>query len=278
MKIFDAFDLYEKNYMKMKNQATSYVKHFRTYRDSAARFFDGKQLEELTEDDISAWSRKLSKGRCSNTVGDYIGAMRQVLNYHLLRGLDCLNPNLIPLPKREERPVVYLTTDEVDAMIDHSRDLRAKFVISLLFSSGIRLAEFLSLDRGQIQERRFTVKGKGGKVRLCFIDERTEELMNDYLKERTDRCPALVVSRLYKERMTPSNIQLMIRNAAIRAGITKKVTPHTLRHSFATHSLQQGVDVRYIKEMLGHSSLATTMRYTHVADPDLEQRYRGAWN
>jgi site-specific recombinase XerD len=158
-------------------------------------------------------------------------------------------------------------------MIDNAYNLRNAFIISLLYSSGIRLSELISLNQGQIVDRRFTVIGKGRKPRLCFIDQRTEQLMDQYLASRTDHSDALVVSFEHKERMTATNVQLLIRNSAKRAGINKKVTPHTLRHSFATNFLKNNGNMRYLSAMLGHASLDTTMMYAHVVDQDLQRQY-----
>ena len=159
-------------------------------------------------------------------------------------------------------------------MIDCACNVRAKFVISLLYSSGIRLAEFLSLNIGDIENGRFQVIGKGNKARLCFTDQRTLNLMDEYLSTRTDDSPALVVSMLHKDRMTPTNVQMLVKNAAKAAGIHKHVTPHVLRHSFATNFIGNNGNIRYLSAMLGHTSVATTMIYTHVVDNDLQEQYK----
>jgi site-specific recombinase XerD len=131
----------------------------------------------------------------------------------------------------------------------------------------------IQLNRNSIVDHKFTVIGKGRKARLCFIDDRTEKLMGQYLKSRDDNSEALIVSAQNKARMTPTNVQLLIKNSAIRAGIDKRVTPHTLRHSFATNFLKNNGNMRYLSTMLGHASLDTTMMYAHVVDNDLQAQY-----
>jgi site-specific recombinase XerD len=131
----------------------------------------------------------------------------------------------------------------------------------------------IQLNRNSIVDRKFTVVGKGKKARLCFIDDRTQQLMEQYLKTRKDNSEALIVSAVNKARMTPTNVQLLIKNSAIRAGIDKRVTPHTLRHSFATNFLKNNGNMRYLSTMLGHASLDTTMMYAHVVDNDLQAQY-----
>ncbi len=274
MRLSEAFDEYRDNFMILKGRSRSTIDHHEHKKNSIVNFLHDKDIERLTASDISLWYKDLSKTRSQNTVRNYISTIREVLDYMDLKGIKCLKKSLVPAPKRLDRIPEFLTPEEVADMIENASSLRNKCVISLLYSSGIRLSELISLNRGQIINKRFTVIGKGSKARLCFIDERTEELLNDYLETRKDNCEALIVSARYKMRMTATNIQLLIKNSARNAGISKKVTPHTLRHSFATNLLVNNVDIRYIGKMLGHASIQTTMQYTHVVDNDLEARYR----
>lgn len=274
MLISEAFDMYRQNYMEFRVQARRIIETHERVKRTLIQEIGNKPIEELTLDDLSVWRRRMSQKRCLNTTRNDLTRIRAVLKYLELRDIPCLKSGLIPIPKRVDTIPAYLTADEVTKMIENAHCLRNRFIISLLYSSGIRLSEFISLNRGQIEHRKFSVIGKGNKARLCFIDERTEKLMREYLASRTDNSPALVVSFLNRERMTPTNIQLLIKNAARRAGIQKKVTPHTLRHSFATNFLQNNGNLRYCQEMLGHSSLQTTMKYTHVVNVDLETQYQ----
>lgn len=266
--------MYRRDYMDFKVQAVRIIETHERVKRTLIQEIGDKPVGELTLGDIAHWRRHTSQKRCQNTIRNDLTRIRSVLKYLELRDIPCLKSGLLPIPKRVDTLPTYLTATEVKSMIENAHCLRNRFIIALLYSSGIRLSEFISLNRGTIQERRFSVIGKGGKARLCFIDERTEQLMNQYLASRSDSSPALAVSFLNKERMTPTNVQLLIKNAAKRAGIQKKVTPHTLRHSFATNFLQNNGNVRYCQEMLGHSSLETTMKYTHVVNVDLETQYR----
>lgn len=211
--------------------------------------------------------------RAANSLRCDILRLRAMLKYMGLIGEKCLDYELIPVPKREDVQRTFLREEEVAELIESAYSLRNRFIISLLYSSGIRLSEFLSLDRNSIQNRSFTVVGKGKKLRLCFIDERTEELMNEYLATRHDNCPALVVSNLYKQRMTASTVQLIIRNTAKRAGMDKQITPHVFRHSFATNFIANNGGVKPLSELLGHKSLDTTSIYTHLINNELAKQY-----
>jgi len=274
MLISEAFDMYRRDYMEAKAQCRRARETQERVKRTIIETIGDKPIEELTLGDISDWRDRMSLGRCQNTLRNDITQVRSTLKYLRLRGVACLNWELIACPKRIDKETVWATTQEVSSMITHAASLRNQFIISLLYSSGIRVSELTRLDRGQIQGRRFTVRGKGDKVRLCFIDERTDRLMDEYLSTRADNCPALVVSFLYKKRMSVGNVQLIVKNAKRRAGITKPITPHKLRHGFATNMLENNCNLRYCQRMLGHSSIQTTMRYTHVVDLDLEKQYQ----
>lgn len=274
MLISEAFDLYKNDYMAFKCQSIRIVESHDYVKRTIILIVGDKEIVDLNLQDIRKWEKEMLKTRVQNTVRNLLTRIRMVLKYLELRNIPCLKSALLPIPKRIDTVPVFLTPAEVTAMIENAHSLRNKFVISLLYSSGIRLSELLSLNRGQISERRFPVIGKGGKARLCFIDNRTEELMNRYLSRRTDNCAALVISHLHRERMTPTNVQLLVKNSARRADIQKRVTPHTLRHSFATNFLQNNGNLRYCQEMLGHSSIETTMKYSHVTNTELEKQYK----
>lgn len=274
MLISNAFDSYKKNYMAVRHQSIRILETHEVCKRQLVQFLGDKDMAEITIDDVARWEKWLNKSRCLNTVRNYITRLRVVADYMALLGIPSIKAALIPIPRREATVPAFLTPSEVEAMIACSYSLRNAFTISLLYSSGIRLSELIQLNRGQIVDRQFTVIGKGNKPRLCFIDERTEHLMGHYLRTREDRADALIISAQNKARMTPTNVQLLIRNSAMRAGITKKVTPHTLRHSFATNFLRNNGNMRYLSAMLGHASLDTTMMYAHVVDNDLKEQYK----
>jgi site-specific recombinase XerD len=221
---------------------------------------------------VSKWKEHLCKTRCNATVRNYIIKLRVVLDYQYKQGTDCLNPETIPVPQRSDTVPAFITKEEVAKLIDASLRVRSKAIISLLYSSGIRVSELVNLNRADIKDDSFTVIGKGGKARLCFIDKRTKDYINEYLNKRTDNHPALFISSQQVKRMNPTNVQLIVRKAACRADLGH-ITPHTLRHSFATNLLRGNCNVRYVQELLGHASLQTTQMYTHVVNEDLHRIY-----
>ncbi|MBR3254238.1 tyrosine-type recombinase/integrase [Candidatus Saccharibacteria bacterium] len=283
MKVTEAFALYKNNYLLIRGSSRRILEGNDHVARTIVDAVGDKDIEFLDIDDVSAWVSSIRQrvqrdgevvDRSPNTIRNDIIRLRVVLDYMRLRGHECLNPKLIPVPKREDSVRAFLTPGEVSQMIDSAYSLRNKLIISLLYSSGIRLSELISLDRDSIRDGRFQVVGKGKKARLCFIDDRTEALVAAYLSTRRDDNPALIVSSLYKERMTPTNVQLVVKNTALRAGITKHVTPHVLRHSFATDFILNNGGIRHLSIMMGHSSINTTAMYTHVADNELEYQYK----
>lgn len=274
MQISEAFDLYRDDYIRLKNQSRRTEEMHEGCKRLLMQYVGNKDIEMLMLADIRNWCEELRKKRTVNTIRVYIVRLRAVLSYLNIRKIPCLDARLVPVPQREATVPTFLTEQEVTAMIDHAYSLRNALVVSLIYSSGIRISELIRLNTGQIRDNSFTVIGKGNKPRICFIDERTNNLMEQYLASRNDHNPALIVSAENKDRMTPTNIQLLVRNTAKRAGIDKHVTPHTLRHSFATNFLRNNGNMRYLAELLGHSSLETTMMYAHVVNKDLQRQYQ----
>jgi site-specific recombinase XerD len=170
MLISEAFDLYLQDYIQMRGQSRRTAEQHEMTKRKLIEYISDKNVSDLTLDDVSSWFDNLCKGRCKNSVRVYILRLRAVLNYLNIRDIKCIKPQLVPVPKREATVPTFLSEEEVTAMIACAYNLRNAFIISLLYSSGIRLSELISLNRGQIQNRCFTVIGKGNKPRLCFID------------------------------------------------------------------------------------------------------------
>lgn len=271
MKISKAFEGYIE-YLKIKNVSKNAMIHARATGNSLVGVLGNKQLHNLTLDDVATWKKRIEYGRAQNTVRNYVIDLKSVLRFWRLRGEECMDSELVPSPKREPTIPEFLTAEEVKRMIDCSQVLRTRAIIALLYSSGIRLSEMLQLNRDSFKGRAFSVKGKGGKVRLCFIDDRAAMLITQYQMTRHDLNPALFVSR-DKLRMTATNVQMAVKNAARAAGIDRHVTPHTFRHSFATNYLSNNGNMRHLQVMLGHSNLATTAHYSHLIDGDLYRAY-----
>lgn len=276
MKISTAIKRYIDEYLVIKGTDENQLIHARALARLWVEIVGDMELEEVSLEAIGAFKSGLAtygRYRCHNTVRNYLCDLRMVLKYWKLRGEKCLDYELIPAPKREPVIPSFLSSEEVERIISSTDIVRTKFIISLLYASGIRVSELCQLNRDSIKNGCFTVIGKGKKPRLCFLDSRAAYYMELYLRERTDRSDALIVTR-EGTRAGAGTIQLVVRNACDKAGIKKKVSPHTLRHSFATNYIGNGGNIRHLADLLGHASLNTTAHYTHIVNSDLAREYR----
>lgn len=276
MKISEAYRRYVTEYLEIKGVDLNQITHYKASAKLWVEIVGDKELDAVNMADIAKFTAGLKTYGChrtTNTVAYYIKELRVVLRYWRIRGETVIDSEIIPIPKREPNIPSFLSKEEVNEMIRDSRSIRTKFVISLLYSSGLRVSELKSLNRDIEQADQFTVIGKGKKPRICFIDARTRHYMEKYLSSREDGSVALLVTA-QGQRCSVSTIQLIVRNAARRAGITKKVTPHTLRHSFATNFIQNDGNIRHLATMMGHNSIQTTACYTHLVNNDLFREYQ----
>lgn len=244
--------------------------------------------EKITLDLIKKYRLWLNRADNGNkelkkvTQNYHLIVLRAFLKYLAKNNITTLAPEKIELAKISERQVNFLEAEDVYQLLnfnagDSLRLLRDKAILELLFSTGLRVSELASLKRTDINLKKdeFSVRGKGGKIRPVFTSGRAREAIKNYLSRRADQEPALFVSipknKAALTELTPRSIERMIKKYAARAGITKKVTPHTLRHSFATDLLMNGADIRSVQAMLGHSSITTTQIYTHITDRQLRE-------
>lgn len=222
------------------------------------------------------------------TQSYHLIALRGFLKYLARREIKSLDPSLIDLPHTVRKQVTFLHFDEVEDMlneIDLSSEsgLRDRAIIELLYSGGLRVSELINLNRDSInlERREFVVRGKGSKDRPIFISESAADRVAEYLGARTDSLPALFLNNSKNQqsvdtsgnyrRLTPRSVERIVQKYAKLAGITKHVSPHTLRHSFATDLLMNGADLRSVQSLLGHADVSTTQIYTHVTDAHLKE-------
>ncbi len=221
------------------------------------------------------------------TQSYHLIALRGFLGYLSKRDIPSLSPDKIELPKTSRKQVTFLDFDEIERLLDQidvtsEVGLRDRAIVELLFSSGLRVSELVNLNRDHINTKRreFMVRGKGQKDRPIFISEAAAEHVDAYLHARSDTLAPLFLSYSRNNpvsnsgdfrRLTARSIQRIINQYARLAGITKHVSPHTMRHSFATDLLMNGADLRSVQSMLGHSNISTTQIYTHVTDQHLKE-------
>ena len=280
-----------------KGRSSKTSENYRRYLERFIEFSGDITVDKITAELLRKY--RLWLNRYVGETGDELAiitqsyhliALRGFLNYLLKRDIPSLSPNKIELPKTHRKQVTFLHFEEVERMLDavpmddSPQHLRDRAILELLFSSGLRVSELVNLDRGHINTKRreFMVRGKGQKDRPIFISEVAARHVDDYLGARTDNLSPLFLNYSRNSvadtsgdfrRLTPRSIQRMIAKYAKLAGITKHVSPHTMRHSFATDLLMNGADIRSVQSMLGHSNISTTQVYTHVTDAHLKDVY-----
>lgn len=283
------------------------LKTVRNYDYYLSRFFEFAKItepKEINDDKIREFRLFLNrqpglktKGQQSsslkkNTQNYHLIALRSFLKYLMKRGIPSLSPDRIELAKIKERSLDLISVEELDRLlsaplkllemkknIDRQKILRDKAILELFFSTGLRLSELCSLNRDlDLSKDEFSIRGKGEKVRVVFLSDSAKKAISEYLRERKDMAEPLFVqyssNKREDSRLTPRSIERIVKYYAIVAGISKKVTPHIIRHSFATDLLSNGADIRSVQMMLGHANIATTQIYTHITDKQLRDVHK----
>ena len=228
-----------------------------------------------------------------NTQNYHLIALRAFLKYLAKRDIESLAAEKVELGKMPDRQVAFLDGTDLERLLEAplkfaSPDnlivaLRDKGILELLFSTGLRVSELCGLKRDGINLKRdeFTVRGKGSKLRVVFLSGTARDALAQYLEKRADLSPSLFVrhdraagGNALAEPLTPRSVQRLIAHYSRAAGITTHVTPHTMRHSYATDLLRNGADIRSVQSMLGHSSITTTQIYTHVTNQQLREVHK----
>ncbi len=214
------------------------------------------------------------------TQNYYLIALRSFLKYMAKRSVDTIPADTIELAKVPERSLDLISRDELQRLLnspedieDEGKKLRDRAILELLFSTGLRVSELCSLPRDlDLSKDEFSVRGKGEKVRVVFISGEARDAVKKYLIKRKD----LQSGKLFE--LTPRSVERLVKFYAIKAGISKRVTPHVIRHSFATDLLQNGADLRSVQMLLGHANITTTQIYTHVTDKQLHDIHKNFHN
>lgn len=278
------------------------LKTVRNYDAYLERFFaqtNAKYPKDITDDSIREFrlwlnrqegrrERGMSAGTLKKkTQNYYLIALRIFLKYLMKRGIEALSPDRIELAKVSERSLDLISIDELERLLkapdgDDVKSLRDKAILELLFSTGLRVSELCSLPRDiDLKKDEFSVRGKGEKVRVVFLSDSAKEAVKKYLAKRGDMEDVLFVGTgsIGKKKgkithLTTRSVERIVAQYAIKAGISKKVTPHVIRHSFATDLLGNGADIRSVQMMLGHASISTTQIYTHITDKALRDIHK----
>ena len=276
-----------------QNRSPKTIQNYSHYLIRLSDFAGDIKVADINPELIRKWRLWLNRlgtntsDELSKTTQNYhLIALRSFLRFCIKRGYTALAPDQIELARTVRPQVTFLTPEELERLatqpeLANPTGLRDRAIIELLFSSGLRVSELVGLDRDHVnlKRREFTVRGKGQKDRPIFISEAAASWIDQYLQKRQDNTKPLFIRYSGSKkvdlsgnyhRLTARSVQRMVARYARLAGITKHVSPHTLRHSFATDLLMNGADLRSVQAMLGHSNIATTQIYTHVPDPHLK--------
>jgi site-specific recombinase XerD len=274
------------------------VKTVENYDRYLTRFLDHTKVNspsKLTEPvvrEFRIWLNRqpgISGDMKKKTQNYYLIALRAFLKYLRRQGIESLNPERIELAKVGGRDLDLITADELNRLMkgptgESLQALRDRAILELLFSTGLRVSELCSLNADiDLTRDEFSVRGKGDKVRVVFLSPAAKKTIAEYLKKRGDMGEALFVgygrggkSGKGKDagRLTTRSVERIVKHYAVKGGITRKVTPHVIRHAFATDLLGNGADLRSVQALLGHANIATTQVYTHVTDTHLREVHR----
>lgn len=276
-----------------------YIKKFLDF----AKISEPKEISEELLRRYRLWLNRILLGSGNNlnkkTQNYYLIALRVFLKYLAKRNIASLPPDKIELAKTPQRDLDLITEEELQRLLNIPlagenlvplrtdkegnpagtqfsasslglKSFRDKAILELLFSTGLRISELCALNRNTFSEARageISIRGKGGKIRVVFISDSAKQAVRDYLNKRIDTEEALFL-------LTPRSVERMIKQRAREAGISKKVTPHVIRHCFATNLLSNGADIRSVQAMLGHSNITTTQIYTHITDKQLRDVHK----
>lgn len=268
------------------------VRNYDHYLSNFLDFSKAKKVADITESVVREYRMWLNRMPASQdgtlkkkTQNYYLIALRAFLKYLAKRGFKTLSPEVIELAKVGERSIDLITPQDLTRLLEAPdtttlSGLRDKAILEALFSTGLRVSELCSLPRDlDLRSDEFPIRGKGDKVRIVFLSPDAKDAIKKYLEKRKDMNDSLFVQEARTKGgevnpLAPRTAQRIIKHYAIKAGISKKVTPHVIRHMFATDLLSNGADLRSVQMLLGHANITTTQIYTHVTDKQLKDTHK----
>ena len=272
-----------------KNRSPSTRVNYERYLERFIAFAGIKTIEDITEGSIREFRINLAKpdrNLKKRTQAYYVIAIRNFLKYLTIHDYKTVSPDKIELPKIPTRQINIVRYEDLERLLkapkeNSLRSMRDRAILETLFSTGLRVSELCSLDRYiNIDRGEVTVRGKGEKLRVVFLSDSAKDILKMYLEKRFDTEPALFISLTKAKkpkvigRIIPRTVERIVNRYARAVGITGKITPHQLRHQFATDLLSNGADLRSVQELLGHSSITTTQIYTHVTNRELREIHK----
>jgi site-specific recombinase XerD len=286
-----------------KGRSLKTVENYDRYLSRFIQYAKVKKPEEVTYDVVREYrlwlNRQLAREGVRGASGEtlkkrtqnyYLIALRAFLKYLTREGVSVVSPEKIELAKTPERELDLISSQDLGRLLSAPKgnslsSLRVRAILELFFSTGLRVSELCGLPRDlDLSREEFSVRGKGEKVRVVFLSQTAKQTLKEYLAKRTDVDDALFIhvgrggqKSLAKQkgslRLTPRSVERLVKQYAIKSGISKKVTPHVIRHSFATDLLENGADLRSVQALLGHANITTTQIYTRLKE--VYKQYHG---
>lgn len=280
-----------------KGRSLKTIENYDRYLSRFLNFLKSDSPSDITDSSVREfrlWLNRQSNGSVKKntdtlsrkTQNYYLIALRAFLKYLARQEVKSMPAERIELAKTTERSLDLITREELERILqapkgNDVKSLRDKAILELLFSTGLRVSELCALPRDiNLKSEELSIRGKGGKVRVVFISETAKRCVEDYLKARKDLSDALFVriatgkKKEINKGLDRHSIEALVKHYAIKSGISRKVTPHTMRHLFATDLLSNGADLRSVQALLGHSNIGTTQIYTHVTDKHLRDVHK----
>ncbi len=266
-----------------------YLNRFTDFAGEVGAFAINQDLVRNYRLHLNSYKDNKDQELSKSTQAYHLIALRAFLKFLAKRDILSLSPEKVELPKNQAREINFLTPDDLDRLFSACDTrkiigLRDRTILEMLFSTGLRVSELVGLVRDQVNldTGEFAIKGKGARVRLVFLSKNATRWAKKYISKRTDKSKYFFVRHnvgkkeldIKLEPLTARSIQRIVSSCARTAGVVKNVTPHVLRHSYATDLLNGGADLRSVQEMLGHSSVTTTQIYTHVTNKQLQEVHR----
>ena len=266
-----------------KNRSIKTRANYERYLRRFLEYSKISQPSQISQDLVRQYRLWLNRHAIKkNTQNYYLIALRNFLKYLAKRDIETLSADKIELGKQSERQVIFLEENELERLLgapdqNSFKSLRDRAILELLFSTGLRVSGLCGLNRDSINFKsgEFSVRGKGGKVRLVFLSDSAKEALKNYLDKRGDIDEALFIrqvknfNKTNNLRLTSRSVERSVKYYATKAGLTKKITPHSLRHSFISNLIQRGCSIYVAKELAGHSQISVTENYAHLRPENL---------
>lgn len=271
---FKSYLMYEK--MFSSNTVNGYVRDLEEFNS----FLESEYIKHVTYKDIRSYLAYMyNKKYSSRTISRKLSAIRSFYKYEVNKGVIKDNPCLlISNPKVEKKLPNYLSYNEIETMLEvpdtfKNNSLRDKLIIEVLYSTGIRVSELVNIKVKDIDfyNNQILILGKGNKERYVIFGNTLKDMLKEYISIKNDS--EYLITNKYNKKMSTRSIEEIVKKIVKIDGIKNKVTPHTIRHTFATHMLNEGADLRVVQELLGHENLKTTEVYTHVSNERLRSVY-----